>query len=125
MEDILHKMEVYEIVGLCMEVHNYLGHGFLEIVYKDALEVEFKENQMMYEREKEFTINYKKHILARKFYTDFFVMNKIIVEVKSSKEVLSKDNITQTLNYLKASGCQIGLMVNFGKSSLEYKRLIF
>ena len=64
MEDILYKSEVYEIVGLCMEVHNYLGHGFLEIVYKDALEIEFKENQVIYEREKEFAINYKQHILT-------------------------------------------------------------
>jgi GxxExxY protein len=125
MEDILYKSEVYEIVGLCMEVYNYLGHGFLEIIYKDALEIEFKENQIIYEREKEFTINYKQHILARKFYADFYIMDKIILEVKSSKEVLSKDNTSQTLNYLKASGCRLGLMVNFGKSSLEYKRLIF
>ena len=125
MENILYKSEVYEIVRHCMEVHNYLGHGFLEIVYKDALEIEFKENQVMHEREKEFTISYKQHVLTRKFYADFYVMDKIILEVKSSKEVLSKDNTIQTLNYLKASGCQLGLMVNFGKSSLEYKRLIF
>jgi GxxExxY protein len=125
LEDILFKSEVYEIVGLCMEVHNYLGHGFLEIVYKDALEIEFKENRMMYEREKEFTINYKQHILARKFYSDFYVMDKIIIEIKSTNEGLSNEYATQTLNYLKASGCQLGLIVNFGKSSLEYKRLIF
>lgn len=57
MEDILHKNEVYEMVGLCMEVHNYLGHGFLEIVYKDALEIEFKENLIKYEREKSLQLN--------------------------------------------------------------------
>jgi GxxExxY protein len=125
MEDILYKNEIYEIIGLCMEVHNYLGYGFLEIVYKDALEIEFKENLMMYEREKEFTISYKQHILPRKFYSDFFVMDKIIVEIKATKEGFSNDYITQTLNYLKASGCKLGLIVNFGKSSLEYKRLIF
>ena len=125
MKNIIFKSEVYKIVGLCMEVHNYLGHGFLEIVYKDALEIEFKENCVMYEREKEFVINYKQHILPRKFYADFYVMDNILVEVKSSKELLSKDNVAQTLNYLKVSGCQLGLMVNFGKSSLEYKRLIF
>jgi len=125
MEDILYKKKVYEIVGLCMEVHNYLGHGFLEIVYKDALEIEFKDNLVIYEREKEFTINYKQHILPRKFYSDFFVMDKIIIEIKSTKEGLSNDYITQTLNYLKVSGCKLGLIVNFGKSLLEYKRLIF
>jgi len=74
---------------------------------------------------KEFTINYKQHILPRKFYSDFFVMDKIIIEIKSTKEGLSNDYITQTLNYLKVSGCKLGLIVNFGKSLLEYKRLIF
>lgn len=125
MDNIIYKSEVYEIVGVCMEVYNQLGYGFLEVVYKDAMEIEFLNNQIRYEREKELAINYKQHILTRKFYADFYVMDKIIVEVKSSKEVLSKDNATQTLNYLKASGCKLGLMVNFGKSSLEYKRLIF
>ena len=125
MENLFYKNEVYEIIGHCMEVHNYLGFGFLEIVYKDALEIEFIENRVVYEREKEFTINYKQHTLRRKFYSDFYVMDKIIIEVKSSREALPKDNTTQTLNYLKASGCQLGLIVNFEKSSLEYKRLIF
>lgn len=125
MEDILYKNEVYEIVGLCMEVHNYLRHGFLEIVYKDALEIEFKENRVRYEREKEFTISYKQHILKRKFYSDFYVMDKIIIEIKSTNEGLSNEYAAQTLNYLKASGSQLGLIVNFDKSSLEYKRLIF
>ena len=64
-----------------MEVHIYLGHGFLEIVYKDALEIEFKKNCVMYEREKEFVINYKQHILPRKFYADFYVMDNILLEV--------------------------------------------
>ena len=70
-----------------MEVHNYLGHGFLEIVYKDALEIEFKDNLVIYEREKEFTINYKQHILPRKFYSDFFVMDKIIIEINLLRKV--------------------------------------
>lgn len=125
MEDILYKNEVYEIVGLCMEVHNYLGHGFLEIVYKDALEIEFKENLLIYEREKEFAIRYKQNILTRKFYSDFYVLDKIIVEIKATKDGLSNEYVSQTLNYLKASACKLGLVVNFGKSSLEYKRLIF
>lgn len=125
MEDILYKSEVYEIVGLCMEVHNYLGYGFLGIVYKDALEIEFINIQIKYEREKEFRINYKGRFLNRKFNADFFVMNKILLEVKATREGISNEYITQTLNYLKASGCKLGLLVNFGKSSLEYKRLIF
>ena len=125
MDNILYKNEVYEIVGVCMEVYNQLGYGFLEVVYKDAMEIEFLSNQIMYEREKNFIINYKQHILKRKFFADFYVMDKIIIEVKSSKDGLSNEYATQTLNYLKASGCKLGLIANFGKSSLEYKRLIF
>lgn len=125
MENIIYKSEVYEIVGVCMEVHRVLGHGFLEIVYKDALEIEFRDNQVPYEREKEFQIHYKGHRLGRSFHSDFFVMDKIILEVKSTKEGLSNEYLTQTLNYLKASGCKLGILVNFGQSSLEYKRLIF
>ncbi len=125
MENLIYKNEVYEIVGVCMEVYNQLGHGFLEIVYKDAVEIEFLDNQMKYEREKEFAINYKGRTLNRKFNADFFVMDKIILEVKATREGISNEYITQTLNYLKASDCKIALIVNFGKSSLEYKRLVF
>ena len=125
MENVLYKTEAYDIVGACMPVHNYLGHGFLEVVYKDAVELEFLGCQINFEREKKFDINYKSVILLHKFYADFFVMDKIIVEIKSTKEGISKEYITQTLNYLKVSGCKLGLIINFGKLSLEYKRLIF
>ncbi len=74
MENFIYKTEVYEIVGACMEVHNYLGHGFLEVVYKDALEIEFRSNTIEYEREKRFLIEYKGRLLSRKFNADFFVM---------------------------------------------------
>jgi len=125
METILYKREVFKIVGICMEVHNYLGHGFLEIVYKDAMEIEFLSNQIIFTREKEFNIVYKGHILKRTFNADFFTMDKIIVEVKSSKEGLTNGNVAQSINYLKVSGCQLALLVNFGRNSLEYKRLVF
>ena len=97
----------------------------MEIVYKDAIEIEFLDNQMKYEREKEFAFNYKGRTLNRKFNADFFVMDKIILEVKATREGISNEYITQTLNYLKASDCKLALIVNFGKSSLEYKRLVF
>ncbi|HUZ57460.1 MAG TPA: GxxExxY protein [Hanamia sp.] len=93
MENIIYKNEIYEIVGVCMEVYNKLGYGFLEVVYKDAMEIEFMNNQVPNEREKEFKIEYKGHILKRTFNADFYMMNKIIVKVKSSKEGLVKENI--------------------------------
>ena len=125
MTDILYKEEVYEIVGVCMNVYNELGYGFLEVVYKDAMEIEFTENEMAHQREKEFPVIYKRRQLKRTFFADFEVFDKIIVEVKSNAEGISEETIAQTLNYLKASGYRLGLSVNFGKKKLEYKRLIF
>lgn len=98
----------YGIIGICMKVHRFLGHGFLEIVYKDAMQIEFARTEINYVREKEFDINYKGIILPHKFYADFFVMDSVIVEVKSVKEGISKEFIAQTLNYLKVSGCELG-----------------
>ena len=125
MTDILYKEEVYEIVGICMGVYNELGYGFLEVVNKDAMEIEFTENEMAHQREKEFPVIYKRRQLKRTFFADFEVFDKIIVEVKSNAEGISEETIAQTLNYLKASGYRLGLIVNFGKKKLEYKRLIF
>jgi GxxExxY protein len=114
----------YKIIGACMKVHRFLGHGFLEIVYKDALQIELAKDEIEYVREKEFDINYKGIILPHKFYADFFVMDNVIVEIKTTRDGISNDCIAQTLNYLKASDCILGLVINFGKSSLEYKRLV-
>ena len=125
MTDILYKEDVYDIVGICMGVYNELGYGFLEVVYKDAMEIEFTENEMAHQREKEFPVIYKRRQLKRTFFADFEVFDKIIVEVKSNAEGISEETIAQSLNYLKASGYRLGLIVNFGKKKLEYKRLIF
>ena len=118
------KEETYKIIGVCMEVHNMLGAGFLEIVYKDALELEFKKAGIFYEREKEYSVNYKGIILQHKFYADFVVFDQIILEVKGVKTI-AEEHIAQTLNYLKVSGNEVGLLVNFGELKLNYKRLIF
>jgi GxxExxY protein len=115
--------ENYKIVGICMEVHRILGPGLLEIVYKDALEIEFKLNNIPYEREKEFSIEYKGNILPHKFYADFIIYDEIILEVKSVKEI-SNEHIAQTLNYIKLGDSQIGIIVNFQNKSLTHKRLI-
>ena len=77
--------ETYKIIGICMEVHRILGPGLLEVIYKDALEIEFKENNIPFEREKEFLIEYKGKILPHKFYSDFIVNEDIILEVKAVK----------------------------------------
>lgn len=105
-----------------MEVHNILGPGLLEIIYKEAIEWELDDRIIQYEREKEYPVYYKTHLLRKKFNADFIVYDKIILEVKS-KENISNEDIAQTINYLKLSGCRLGLKVNFGRSKLEIKRL--
>jgi GxxExxY protein len=115
------EQETYKIIGICMEVHRTLGPGLLEIIYKDALEIEFRENNIPFEREKEFAIEYKNKILPHRFYADFVVNDDIILEVKAVKE-FSNEHIAQVLNYLKLANSEIGLMVNFQTKSLKYKR---
>ena len=124
MSEIIYKEESYAIVGLCMEVHNKLGHGFSEIVYKDALEIEFKENEIFYEREREFPIHYKGQILQHSFFADLVVFDSIILEVKCVKSLLD-EHVSQVINYLRASDKKLGLLINFGRDKLEYKRLVY
>ena len=123
MTNLIYKEECYSIIGLCMEVHNHLGPGFLEIVYKDALEYEFRKNGIPFQREKEYKINYKDTILPHWYQADFVVFDKIILEVKAVKAI-GDDHLAQGLNYLKVSSNKLALVVNFGELRLAYKRLI-
>jgi GxxExxY protein len=106
-----------------MNVHKILCRGFSEIVYKDALEYELKNNKIPYQREKEYNVKYKEIILPHKFFADFIVYDKIILEIKSGKDII-EEHVKQTLNYLAASKCLLGIIVNFGEDSLKYKRLV-
>ena len=123
MDDIYLKEESYKIIGLCMEVHRILGKGHSEVVYKDALEYEFKINSIPFEREKIYEIEYKEIILPRKYVADFVVFDEIIFEVKAISQLTNSD-IKQTLNYLASSKNKLGLLTNFGEDSLKYKRII-
>ena len=122
-EKILFKEESYQIIGKCMEVHNYLGPGFLEVVYKDALEYEFKKAGIPYSREKEYTVHYKDTILKHKYNADFVVYDKIILEVKGVGAI-SDEFIARAINYLKVSCNQLALIINFGELKLNYKRIV-
>lgn len=106
-----------------MEVHRILYPGLLEIVYKDALEIEFKNNNIPYCREKEFVIEYKGNILPHKFYADFIVYEEIILEVKTVKEV-TNEHLAQTLNYMKLADSQVELSLTSKNKSLTHKRLV-
>jgi GxxExxY protein len=115
-------MECFTIIGKCFDVHNNLGAGFLEIVYKDALEYEFRKAEIPYEREKEYIVKYKDVILHHRFYADFVVYDKIILEIKGVSGI-PDEFIAQAINYLKVSGNRLALVVNFGELKLNYKRI--
>ena len=123
MVDLIFQEESYKIIGACMEVHNNLGAGFLEIVYKDALEYEFIKAGIPFEREKQYKVNYKGNILPHMFYADFVVYDKIILEVKAVNGI-ADEFIAQSINYLKVSSNRLALLVNFGELKLNYKRLV-
>ena len=118
------QQESYQIIGICMEVHRILGKGLLEIVYKDAIEYEFKQKNIPYEREKQFKIEYKNIVLPHFFYADFVVFDKIILEVKAQKGIVA-EHYSWVINYLAVSKCPLGLIVNFGENSMVTKRVLF
>ncbi len=123
MKDLIYKKESYEVVGACMEVHKRLGCGFLEPVYQEALSIELRRQSIPYIQEKELEIFYKDEKLSQKYFADFICFDKILLELKAL-ENLTKNNEAQVINYLKITNFKLGLLVNFGGSSLEYKRLV-
>lgn len=110
----------YKTIGCCFDVYNELGRGFSEVIYKDALEYGLKKKGIGFAREKQFEIRYKDIILPHYFYADFVVSDLIILEIKAQQGVI-EEHVKQVLNYLAISGCDLGLLVNFGESSLKYK----
>lgn len=113
------------IIGLALEVHKILGPGFLEIVYKDALECELNEHGYLFYREKEYRILYKETILKHHFYADFVVFDNVIVEIKAKQGGIADEDLAQAINYLKTSGCKVGLVLNFAASRLQIKRVVY
>jgi GxxExxY protein len=122
-EGLLYADLTYEILGGCMNVHKELGRGFLEIVYKDALEIEFKKRGIFFQREKKYEIFYDGILLPHYYQADFVIDEKVILEVKSQQGVID-EHYKQVLNYLAVSKCKLGLLVNFGQDSLQFKRLV-
>jgi GxxExxY protein len=124
MTELLFKEEVYAIVGAAIEVHRELGSGFLEAVYQEALEIELRERNIPFHSQPELNIVYKDRILQKKYNPDFLCLPEIIVEIKALDQLSGKEE-SQILNYLKASGKRVGLLINFGSAGkLEWKRYI-
>ena len=121
---IVHKEESYKIVGAAFKVYNILGSGFLEAVYQEALEIEFKRQGIPYEREKELKIQYDGLELKQTYKADFVCYGKIIVELKAVSD-LDDAHRSQVYNYLHATGYRLGLLLNFGCSDeLEKERIV-
>jgi GxxExxY protein len=121
--ELLYKDEAYNIIGVAMTVHNELGPGFLETVYQEAMEVEFAAENIPFKREYPIAIYYKNKPLSKFYIADFICYGKIIVELKALS-ALNSEHQAQILNYLKATKLELGLLINFGSSKLEYKRII-
>jgi GxxExxY protein len=114
----------FAIIGAAMEVHGALGAGFLEAVYQEALEIEFLSRQIPYRREPELTVHYKGQELRARYRPDFICYDSLVVELKAVPRLAEAEE-AQVLNYLKASGYPIGLLLNFGAKSLGYRRFAF
>ena len=123
MADLIYKKESYQIIGAAMEVHRQLGNGFLEAVYQEALAIEFELRDIPFVREDKLEIKYKNRLLSTFYIADFVCYDKIIVEVKALGE-LTGNHISQVINYLNATGMKLGVLINFGSESLEYRRLL-
>ena len=123
MNTFYYKVETYNIRGAIFAVHNELGNGFLERVYQDALELEFQERGIPYEREKNIQVMYKGKPLGEPYRADFVCYDKIIVELKAV-EKLQGIHRAQVVNYLKATGMKIGLLVNFGEEFVNIERIV-
>lgn len=124
MRELLFKDEVFAIVGAAMEVHSHLGPGFLEAVYHEALEMELTARSISFESQKPLPVWYKGQRLTKEYIADLFCFENIIVELKALEKLGGKEQ-AQLLNYLKASRCPVGLLINFGSyGQLEWKRYI-
>ena len=114
----------YNIIGAAIEVHKELGCGFLEAVYQEALEREFKGQEIPFKPQPTIQIVYKGKPLDKTYQPDFICYGEVIVEIKAISE-LSGIEEAQLINYLKATGLKVGLLINFGAKSLEYKRFVY
>ena len=111
-----------KIIGAAMEVHKYMGNGFQEVVYQRALSIEMNMQGLAHVREQEMDLSYKGHPIGQR-RVDFFVEEQIMVEIKAVKE-LEDVHLAQAINYLEAYGLEIGLLINFGNTSLQFKRVM-
>ena len=123
MTEIIYKQESYAIVGACFEVYNRKGYGFLEPVYHECLGIEFEHQSIPAISKPPLTLTYRDRLLNQAYYPDFVCFEKIIIELKVASALVDEHR-AQLLNYLHATGFELGLLVNFGHfPGLEYERI--
>ena len=123
MSELLYEEEVFKLVGFCMEIHREFGKDHDEVIYKDALVVELQRAKISFDCELKYEVNYKGVILPHRYRADFVILNRILFEAKAV-EMLTEAHVKQVLNYLAAAKLELGLLVNFGADSLEWKRVV-
>ncbi|MCB9244983.1 MAG: GxxExxY protein [Flavobacteriales bacterium] len=116
-----HRELTHKIIGAAMEVHKYFGNGFQEVVYQRALAIELSMQGLAYSREHEMPLQYKGYYVGKR-RVDFFVEDKIMVEIKAVIK-LEDAHLAQAMNYVEAYDLDIGLLINFGARSLQFKRV--
>ncbi|VGO14614.1 hypothetical protein PDESU_03177 [Pontiella desulfatans] len=118
------EQEGYDLMGAAFEVYNVEGHGFLEDVYQECMEIELELREIPFESQCELKLFYKERQLRRKYIPDFFAYGEVIVEIKAVKKLLPEHE-AQLINYLNATTKRVGYLINFGNSNeLEWKRII-
>jgi GxxExxY protein len=124
MKDALLKQEGYDLIGAAFEVYNQEGHGFLEEVYQECLEIELELRSIPFKSQPGLKLNYKGRELKKRYRPDLYVFDGIVVELKAIKKLTDSD-VAQLMNYLKATGRRVGYLINFGNANeLEWKRII-
>ncbi|HEX2971748.1 MAG TPA: GxxExxY protein [Tepidisphaeraceae bacterium] len=122
--EFLLKDETYAVVGAAMEVYNTLGPGFLEAVYQEAIELELTDRGIPFESQKPITIGYKNHLLQKQYIADLVCYGALLAELKAI-EILTTREESQLINYMKATGLRVGLLLNFGHpKNLDWKRMV-
>ncbi len=125
MSELMYKEESYEIIGACFTVYKTMGCGFLESIYQECLEIEFKHLGIPFLSQKELLLTYRNKELRSKYRADFICFEKIIIEIKAISKII-KEHESQVINYLNATKFKLGIIINFGHyPKLEYKRLVF
>jgi GxxExxY protein len=123
--ELIFKEEVYAIVGAAIEVHRIFGPGFLEPIYQEAMEIESTERRLPYVTQPVLQIRYKEYVLKKEYMPDFIFYDQIIVEIKALDRLSGREE-AQILNYLKATGYKVGVLINFGSHpKLEWKRFVY